>query len=258
LIDGNTVTGNASEGIRVQGSSNATITNNKVQSNTTYGVHILEGSSARIGFTDASTAAGNLIEHNGADGIQVIHGSSARLYGNTIQNNGLLGGYEGIDVENDSTVMLIGLNTVTANTGPGIHVNRSSSLRAGGGDTGITPNTNEISNNNGGGIFAEQNSSVDLRDGVTITNNQYNPDWPGFGLFLRQGSQLRIQDTTVSGNAQGGIFLFMGSTAFFKGGNNISGNTGYDLQCQNGAGSSYWVGSGGTAPVTIAPTCTSF
>ena len=83
--------------------------------------------------------------------------------------------------------MLLGLNTITANTGPGIHVLRSSSLRVGKGDTNITPNTNEISNNFGGGIHADQNSSVDLRDVVTITNNQYNSAWTGFGLYLRQG-----------------------------------------------------------------------
>ena len=258
-IDSNTVTGSGADGITVRATSNGTITNTTVQSSTMYGVHILEGSSARIGFTDSGTAAGNLIQGNGAAGIQVIHGSSAWLYGNTVQNNGSLGGYEGIDIERDSAVRLIGLNTIDANTGPGINL-IASSLFAGKGDTNITPNTNDISNNSGGGIYADLNSSGDLRNGVTITNNQYNPAWTGYGLYLRQGSQLRLQDTgtTVSGNAQGGIFLLMGSTAQFRPGSTVSGNTGYDLQCQNGAGSSYLVRSGATAPVSIGPGCTSF
>ena len=258
-IDSNTVTGNGAHGISVRAGSNATITNNLVQSNTTHGINIEEGSSARVGLTDASTAAGNLILGNGASGIQVIHGSSAYLYGNTVQNNGSLGGYEGIDIERDSAVRLIGSNSITANTGPGIYLS-ASSLFAGKGEWAITPNANNISNNNGGGIFADLNSSVDLRDGVIITSNLYNPAWTGYGLYLRQGSRLRLQDagTTVSGNVQGGIFLLMGSTAQFRPGSSVSGNTGYDLQCQNGAASSYLVTSGATAPVSIGPGCTSF
>ena len=62
-----------------------------VSSNSAYRdlrIYILEGSSARIGFTDARTAVGNLIEGNGADGIQVSQASSAVWYGNTIQQNG--------------------------------------------------------------------------------------------------------------------------------------------------------------------------
>jgi len=254
-IESNTVTGNASSGIVVRGSSNGSIINNTVQSNTTFGIVISEGSSARIGVTEGGTAAGNLIEGSGADGISVSFTSSAILYGNTIQHNGLSGGYEGISVTLHSTLALLGLNTITANTGPGIFL-RSSSLRTGrmGGWT-ITPNTNEISNNIGGGIDATQNSLLDLRDGLTITNNQSSPNWFSFGLSLDQGSRLRISDTTVTGNARGGILLSMASTAVFRGGNNISANTGYDLQCQNGAGSSY---SGGNLPPNTDPSCTPF
>jgi parallel beta-helix repeat protein len=259
-IDSNTVTGNASDGIQVRENSNATITNNTIQSNAIYGIQIRQASSALIGQTDAGTAAGNLIEGHGRDGIRVYFVSSAHLYGNTIQHNGLLGQDQGMSVDWHSAVRLIGLNTITANTGPGIDV-RTSTLRTGSGD-GITPSTNEISNNIGGGIWAEKNAYLDLREGLTITNNQYNPAWSGFGLYLDQGSRLRIQNTTISGNAQGGINLFMASTAQFMSGSNVSGNgSGFDLQCHdNGTDRSYSVSvSGrGVAPVKIEPNCTPF
>jgi len=212
LIHGNLIETHSGSGVRVEGSA-ATITANTIRGGR-FGVGVWNGGNAHIGLTDAGTSAGNFIEQNTLDGVQLTAGSSAWLYGNTIQNNGVTTGRWGILAFENSVVRMAGLNTVRSNgggaAGGGVLVGDSSTLNSSRGDFAITPNNDDISNNSGSaGILAVDNSSVDLRDGTTVTNNS------GQGIFLLHGSRLRMQQTTVSGNTGNAIQLTYASSARF-------------------------------------------
>lgn len=248
-IDNNTIASNYNDGIRVTGSSNAAVTNSTIRRNGYDGILISESSSARIGFSYAGTPGGNTIEENRRNGIEFSHTSSGLLHGNTVRNNGTAGGGEGIFAQNSSAIRLIGGNIITNNIGPGITL-KYSALRASRGDWNLPATPNEISNNTGGGIFAGENSEVDLRDGITITGNTAMPGWSGFGINLQYGTRLRMTNTTVSGNSQGGIAVRMGSSARFDDGSNVTGNQGFGLECGGNGGPSYrgaFVGGGNTS-----------
>ncbi len=257
LIHKNVIENHPVYGISVGTGSNATITANEIRNSGDSGIGVSQAASARIGLTDDETAAGNLIEQNCIDGIGIFDASSAFLYGNTIQNNGIAGGTcsgEGIFVGRKSSLRMIGGNTIKLN-GLGIFL-RDSHLRTGKGGFAITPNNEEISNNFSTGIFAEENSTLDLRDGVVnVANNA-----PGFGILLQHGSRARMREAMISGNNAGGMLLqFASSVRFLAPLNTISGNGGFGLNCIGGESS--FTGAftgGGNALGDISPTCTGF
>ncbi len=251
-IDDNLVENSAIDGIRVIGNSSANITNSTVRWSGQFGINIQEGSSARIGFTYAQGRGGNTIEGNSRDGIQVYMTSSAVLYGNTIQGNCTLndGNCQGTSAHFSSLLFLNSGNTISNNNGPGIYL-KYSSLRASGGWGLPYIGPNAITSNTGGGIFAHENSEVDLRDGITITdNNNLSGAWSGFGISLDYGTRLRMRNTAVSSNAQGGIAVRRGSSARFDSGSSVTNNQGFGLDCWGNGGPSYvgtFVGGGNTS-----------
>lgn len=247
LIHGNLIETHSGSGIHVEGSG-ATITANTIRGGR-FGVGVWNGGSARIGLTDRQTAAGNLIEQNALDGVQLTAGSSAWMYGNTIRNNGVTTGRWGILASENSVVRMAGLNTVRSNSGGGsgsgggVLVMNSSTLISHKGDSTITPNNDDISNNSGSaGILAADNSLVDLRNGMTVTNNA------GHGIFLVHGSRLRAEQSTVSGNTGNAIQLtFASSARFVSPASTISG----PIVCTDGESPS-------VAGISLPPGCTGF
>jgi len=265
VIHHNVIENHPNTGVSVE-ASNATITANMIRKNLGQGgIWVLNSGSARIGLTDADTAAGNLIEDNTLNGVQVVNSSSATLHGNTIQRNGIGMDAEGVFVR-QSTLRLVGGNVIKSNAS-GIFA-RASHVRTGDGGFGITPYTDEISENLGDGIGAADNSTLDLRGGntvvtdhVTIANNR------GSGIFLNHGSVLDMRQTTVSGTIANtltgspgnGILLVRRSSARFRSSNTVTGNAGFGLSCV-GAESSFDGGfsGGGNGFGDISPGCTGF
>lgn len=234
LIHGNLIEGHPVSGINVTAGGNVTITANTIQKNNDTGILVFNSGSVRIGLTEEETEAGNVIEQNCFDGIVIHDASSGVLYGNTVQHNGIAGGIcvgEGIFVGRNSSLRMVGLNKIRFN-GLGILL-RDAHLRTGRGSFGITPNTEEISNNFSTGILAEDNSTLDLREGTAVANNA-----PGFGLLLQHGARAQMRGTTVSGNAASGILLqFASSVRFRTPLNTLSENGAFGLQCVDGESS---------------------
>jgi nitrous oxidase accessory protein NosD len=257
LVHNNLIENHPVYGISVNGGSNATITANTIRHCRDSGIGLVQSASARIGLTEDEAEAGNLIELNRIDGIGIFDASSAVLYGNTIQNNGFEGAIvigEGIFVGRKSSLRMLGRNTIRLN-GLGIFL-RDAHLRTGKGSFAITPNNEEISNNFSTGIFAEENSTLELRDGVVnVTNNS-----PGFGILLQHGSRARMREALISGNTAGGMVIQLASSVrFLTPLNTISGNGGFGLNCIGGESS--FVGNfvgGGNGSGDVNPTCSGF
>jgi parallel beta-helix repeat protein len=134
VIDGNQIQATFRNGITVSMSSNVRIINNTIQNNPGYGISVLEMSSARIGFSNASdlTASENVIQKNGQAGILVMRSSYAGIVGNTISDNVL----DGITVAKVSQAD-IASNAIDRNGGNGINVSDNSGVNLGN-DTGNT------------------------------------------------------------------------------------------------------------------------
>jgi len=223
LVQGSLVENNARDGVRIEGSA-GTVIGSQVRGNGRYGVASLNSGSARLGITDAGTGtptSGNTIENNTLEGVHLVGASSAWMFGNTIQGNSTTNGRFGILAVEGSAVRFVGRNTVQANgsivgptVGGGIFL-RASGLYVMKGDFDITPNFNIIQNNTGDGIQAIENSTVELRDGVTVSGHTNN------GVLLLHGSRMRAQGTTITGNNPSAtvgladIRLALGGTARF-------------------------------------------
>ena len=266
LIDGNTIQNNAGNGITVDYSSSATITSNTIRGNRQDGIGVYETSAARIGLTETGVAAGNLIEANGADGydgIELANGAMGYVYGNTIQaNTG-----SGIGVYRQCVLRLVGGNTIQNNT-TGVYV-RSSTLGTSLYSSSAPPD--RISGHPGSGIVAEENASLDLRGGITITGN-----WGAGGIFAQHGARIMMRQTSIidnnhpnpSGSLPSGILLQLGSSVRFYNpsgttspSNTITGNGAYGLFCVDGESS--YIGSssvqwGGNGSGDQSPNCTGF
>ncbi len=215
LVQGCVIENSGQTGVRIHGAA-GTVIGSQIRGNGQYGIASLNGASARIGLGDiGNLASGNLIENNVLEGVHVVGASSAWMYGNTIQGNSLTNGRFGVLAVESSALRFVGLNTIQNNgsmvggvIGGGIFL-RGSGLYMLKGDFTNTPNTNTVQNNIGDGIQAAENSTVDLRDGVTVTGNTAD------GIRMIHGGRLRAQATTVAGNTTAGIRLFLGSTARF-------------------------------------------
>jgi len=215
LVQDSLVKNNTRDGVRIEGSA-ATVIGSQIRGNGRYGIASLNSGSARIGLADSPTGtSGNTIENNVLEGVHLVGASSAWMFGNLIQGNGTTNARFGILAVEGSAVRFVGLNTITGNgsiagtvVGGGVFL-RASGLYVMKGDFDITPNTNTISGNTGDGVQAIENSTVELRDGMTVSGNTRN------GVFLIHGGRMRSQGTTVSGNAANAIELLFGSTVRF-------------------------------------------
>jgi parallel beta-helix repeat protein len=262
-IDGNAIQNNPGNGIAVDYGSSATITANTIRGNRQDGIGVYNTSMARIGLTETGVAAGNLIDGNGADfydGIQLANGSTGYVYGNTIQNNTK---GAGIGVYRQCVLRLVGGNIIQ-NNNTGVYV-RSSTLGTSLYFTGGQPD--RISGHPASGIVAEENASLDLRNGLTISENG-----GAGGIFAQHGARIMMRQTYITNNTGNGIVLQWGSTARFYNpsgwpasnlpSNSIMGNSGYGLLCGDGESSRIVLSNsvlwGDNTSGAESPTCTGF
>jgi parallel beta-helix repeat protein len=118
VIELNVLQNNAGAGLNIHRISWATVKDNLIRNNGTFGIMVYENSSARIGFTENAQAepSPNIIEDNGNFGVFVSRSSQADIAGNIIRRNR----NNGIQVDRNSQAE-IGSNTMDANTGNAVN-----------------------------------------------------------------------------------------------------------------------------------------
>jgi Right handed beta helix region len=243
VIDGSTIEGHGQYGVTAVGST-VTVTNSSIRGNGFSGVVSVSGGALVLGQVDdaGNVCCGNTIEDNRLDGVTASRGATVRMYGNVVQGNGVATGRYGVLVGEESLVWMEGGNQLRGNgspTGGGGALVRASSLRTGFGDQPVIPQTNEISGNTNGIVAISAN--LQLQGGLTVTGNRFT------GVSLDQGTRLRTDGTSITGNVGHGMTLSQTSgVAFIGGANNVSGNGGFGVICFD-VGSHY---AGNTAGVT--------
>jgi len=179
--------GASSSGILVEGSS-SNIVGNTITGNG-FGVQYLNGGNGRLGIRPDSTAyIGNTISANKLSGVGVFAGSSATIGGNSISGNGagnIVGNRNGVNI-GQSAVQFIGQNTIENHPDSGIFVNMGT-LALGNAFASLDSTNNVVRNN---GIGTE---STTTRGGILMFN----------------GSSALIRNTSLSGNMQANVWLFM-------------------------------------------------
>jgi hypothetical protein len=254
VVDNCESTGNTADGLLLDASI-ATITNSAFSSNGRTGILVFNGSTARIGMNDLLAPAPNEVKDNGSTGIYVTLGSMAVILNNTITGNGtnpaaplLRAGVAAFH----SRIDLPGGNTITGNAGQGVSINSSTASI---GDVGFgLPPLNTISGNSTAGPSQGINvflSTLILRNATVTKHN-------GPGVALSARSTMNVISSTIQNNSANGVQLSQGSAAIFQPLaplSNLSGNPGFDLQCDD-AESSH---AGPLEPgAIISPTCTGF
>jgi nitrous oxidase accessory protein len=149
VIHNNIIQNAGNRGILVSDLAFAVITANEIKNNLGDGILVLNSSTAHIGFNNTSDPAqGNNIHDNVGRGIHIAEGSSARIYGNTISNNAA----DGILVGRLSQANLSS-NTINSNANNGVNVTDNSYVQLGEDNpvdyTG-QPNRTTINNANNG------------------------------------------------------------------------------------------------------------
>jgi len=246
-IDNNTITGNSSIGLEIEGAS-ATVTNNTIAHNQ-WGIIVANSGNARIGIDEVQSAGPNTIENNVYEGILIMNSAAAYMLANTIRSNGQTTGRPGVNI-NRANGQLIGDNKIQENGGHGVAVSLGALLQGVGGFN-ITAGPDVIKENGHSGIYGWNNASLDIRS-AEVTNNVQN------GIVLSLQSTLRIYGATVSDNGKTtpgvighGIVLWDGSsvarysTDYPR--DTITGNSGWGIICH---GESTLVGGTGASGVS--------
>jgi len=196
-------------GVRLEGSSNNTLTGNIVSSNVDYGIVLAQSRNNNL--------SDNLITMNhGWYGILFRDSSNC----NTINGNNIANNEVGIELYESSDNTVSG-NSITANNERGIVVYCSSNHNKICG--------NSITANNGGGINLHQFSNYNNISGNNVTANN------GQGIGLWSNSY----NNTISGNnvTNNGDGVGLGYRSKF---NTISGN---NIKANNGDGIDLWISS---------------
>jgi hypothetical protein len=232
---------NQDSGITIAGSSSFFVDNTSASSTTN---NIGNG----LVVADASTSeikGGILSENDGSIGLAVARSSSV-----FIENEGsftarsIKGDGQGIYIAETSSVRVRGNVLIENNEGDycaGIFVARQSSLRLSGSNLSV-----EILNNKGFGIWAVHQSTVWIGPGVKIHNNTndglniylncelfadnlFVQDNGGRGITANDGSIVRCNNSTITGNAGGDVNLEFGSRS------SLDGNTigSLPISCDN-------------------------
>jgi parallel beta-helix repeat protein len=265
IVDTVSVTGNARDGISIDAAS-ATVINSQVAQNTRHGIGVFNNGSARLGLDNLNVPGGNTISANGANGININFGSGVLIAMNTITGNGTItapGNPQNGVALNSATADLIGGNTISGNTGQGINL-RMSSISIGDTSFGFT-SVNTITGNGNpaatGGIFAFLGSAINMQNAVISGNN-------GFGIVLSLRSEAQIASTTIQNNVPSGtgngdgIRLAFGSGLFAATPiGNVTGNSGFGINCTDGESSVVNTGSlgiGTNALGGVSLSCTGF
>ena len=225
--EGNTIAGNTSYGIYIQGQDPGSPSTSDVIENNTIGIDTAGNASANsdgiyLHYASGTTIYGNMIEHNTNDGIYdwespgtTIGGTVAGM-GNTISHNGKAGVYiyelagvvvEGNTIDDNTTdgisvdVLSSGSatfanNTISGNTGKGIFV-------SGGSPSGILFAENVVETNGSDGIGVTDESNVTIGGTSTGAGNTIAGN-TGDGIDIVEGGIL-IEDNTIgidtAGNA---------------------------------------------------------
>jgi len=236
-VDGSTIQANPQQGIYIE-SASATLTNNVISGNGQWGVLATNGSSGRIGLTDAGQYDGNTIENNGEGGIRIFQGASATVAANTISGNGTnqqSTSRSGISVV-DAAANIVGGNTITNHPSSGVAIHASRVVI---GNNAFGSSVNTISQNGSqvaqanfpfgnGGVFAYVDSALDIRDAI-ITGNT------GAGVALVFRSNATITAGQITRNTAGGVDLETGSAVIFElfqsSPASVTGNSVADLRC---------------------------
>lgn len=188
----------ADDGIVVDGSSNCSIDNNRLEDNGRLdsqgeGIHVLNGSSN-------VTVFNNVCINNAGDGIDINATDGFNFEGNTCQNNGR----RGIDIFTSSNgtlfANLVGSTGSADNQTAGVGLNNSTNITFG--------NACVIANNNGPGIFVEGSSSNISISGSYIGSIGAGADVgnAGFGIEITNGAgQVLIANNDIAFNALGAI-----------------------------------------------------
>jgi parallel beta-helix repeat protein len=190
-VDNVTVRNNLSDaGVNVFRGGSCEITNSRIYGNTGNGVQILDGGSARIGFSIVDGSGPTTIKDNSGDGIRLFDGASARIRDSEISGNE---GY-GVQLFRSARAYLEGNN---------IHGNSPS---AADGKAGV-------------GVF--QGSAA------TLVNNQITNHPNGYGVLVVDNGEVRMNSNTVDGSGAAfdfgaGVAVYRNSTVRMTGGNTVT------------------------------------
>jgi parallel beta-helix repeat protein len=182
------------DGVLLQGSAQATISNSSLSENGWAGIIVL-WDSAQVTISDSS------ISRNGYEGIELWGSAQASISSSTLSGNGL-----GIELW-DSAQASISNSTLSENA-TGIRLVSSAQAT-------ITNST--LSVNRDEGIKLEDSAQV------TITNSTLSGN--KWGIVLEGSAQATISNSTLSGNEKNGIMLRDSAQATISG-NLFTGNRG--------------------------------
>jgi parallel beta-helix repeat protein len=180
-VEGNVVSNNAAQGIRVSGSQH-TLLANEVGTNAT-GI-VVRGHDTTIG-------AGNVVSGNTNDGIRIELGAERALVeDSTISGNGR----DGVALI-DAKPATIASNTINDNSRNGVAI---SNANPGPGPIQLVPNHqidgNELAGNGASGVRVADSSRNDIENGNTIANNAFD------GVTVVSGTANTVLGNTLNGN----------------------------------------------------------
>ncbi|HEY9798774.1 MAG TPA: right-handed parallel beta-helix repeat-containing protein, partial [Leptolyngbyaceae cyanobacterium] len=215
-IANNTVSNSAVDGIKLTGTSNATIQNNTINNSANRGIRLENttgntiitnntvsnstGEGISLSQTTGTVAiANNTVSNSAVDGIKLTGTANATIQNNTINNSG----NQGIRLENATGNTTITNNTVSKSTGEGISLSQTTGT--------VAINKNNINNNNANAIaITNTTGTVNL----TLAENQIKDNFNSINLNLSGNSQGTVTidknnitnpgnavDVTLAGNA---------------------------------------------------------
>ena len=216
-ISGNTVSGNAAQGIVLQRSDGGIVRGNTATGNGANGIHTTD--------SDGVTVSGNTVSGNAEHGIHILWAVGGKVIGNTSRSNAGLG----IAITGSTQVLVKGNTAVGSATWAGIAL--------GMGTTASMVVDNTASHNRGGGFEIWDSSGNTFignsangntvhgfllmhSDDNVLTQNTSNGNEAGFYLVGANGNELT--ENTANGNLSYGFVAVEGSSN-----NAISHDTGH-------------------------------
>jgi hypothetical protein len=172
------------------------------------------GDGAMFAYTSNGRVRNSKFNNNSGNGLFIFTGASADLQGVTIDGNSL----SGLNLSENANAHLQGDNKITTNAD-------SSGWR--------------------GGICMCHGCQVTVARAATATAKDEISGNNGPGIFVANTSELFLQQGTVSGNSMDGVRLRYDSCAQFDTGASIINNTGFGINCGDLANDSKYSGTPG-------------
>lgn len=191
LVEGNTITNSANNGIRIENNAqNVSVINNKIQNSHSIGIESEGGGNHKI--------KDNELSNSGFMGIRVSGDQGSEISGNSLLGNAVSADFngEGLVVDNASNGTVVSGNTVrdtsgrVDNVGNGIIVNRSEN---------ITVSDNTVSGSHNHGIQVSYQSK-----NVTVIGNKIFSSGR-MGISVTRGAQADLKNNQISDSASRGI-----------------------------------------------------